>query len=157
MLGKQLLAILLTVIIYGCILTSPAVQAQSTSPGTTRDPLSLYINAGANPQQISKIKSIIQGFMNEQDQKAQALWELIHDMHDLSFQPAPSLSVVMAKQDQINKSSAEMANAKVKLMLQIRDVLTLPQKQRLVQIMRQASAAQAAAAPSGGTSSSGKP
>jgi Spy/CpxP family protein refolding chaperone len=145
--GRRLMPTLFS-LAAGLVLLAPsAVMAQGgggggaggaggAANGGQQNPLAIYQAAGASTDQLSKIKSMIEAFANAQQARGQAMWQLMKDMHALSLQPSPDPAAVMAKQDQINKANAEMANEKMKLMLAIRGSLSDDQKQKLVQLMQ---------------------
>jgi Spy/CpxP family protein refolding chaperone len=136
--GRRFMPVLLS-LAAGLILVAPySVQAQGGgASGGRPDPTAIYQQLGASSDQLQKIKELISQFENAQQAKGQAMFALIKDMHAMSLQPSPDESAVIAKQGQINQAGNDMANAKIKVMLAIRGILTPDQKQKLVQLMQQ--------------------
>jgi len=137
MAGRIVLSTVLAVAAGLALLAPYPVQAQDKSSGNAKqDPFALYIQAGASSEQIAQIHQLVDDFTEAQKQRGKAMVVLMKDMHTLSLQPDPDSGKVMDKQGEINKSANEMANAKLKLMLKIRSVLSPEQKQRLVQLIQ---------------------
>lgn len=115
-----------------------AVQGEGQSGGPApeeKDPVAIYVEAGAGPDQIVKIRELSKDF----EELARVRWQLMvnlkKDMQDLALQPDPQEKSVLAKQEEINKVFSEMASERIKLMLKIRNILTTVQKEKLVELM----------------------
>jgi Spy/CpxP family protein refolding chaperone len=139
--GRRVTPILLSVAASLILMAPSVVQAQegggAGGQGGGQSPLAIYQAAGASGDQLSKIQGMGEAFQKAQQARVQVLHGLMKDMYQLSLQPMPDSGAVMAKQDQINKAAADLANEKAKFMLSVRGVLTTPQQQKLVQIMQQ--------------------
>ncbi|GEM_PF-2271665 len=128
----------------GSLLLIPqAVHAQgdpNAAPaqgGNARDPVAIYIQAGATADQVQKIRDMSRQFEDMGRVRWQTLMNLQQKMRGLSLQPDPDEKTVLSTQDEINKVMAEMSTERIKLMLQIRGILTPDQKERLVAIMKE--------------------
>lgn len=111
----------------------PSEPATATRP----DPVSIYREAGAGEEQLNKIRELAKDFESSARVKAERIRNLMHQMQTLSFEPDPDEKKVFATQDEINSLAADMSNARIKLMLKIRGLLSPEQRFRLVQIMRE--------------------
>lgn len=101
------------------------------------DPLAVYRKAGINGEQEARIRKLAKDFETEQRVRLQKLIGLMKDMKELQLQPNPNDQTVLAKQDEINAATSEMASGRVQLLLDIRKVLTPPQRNKLVLIISQ--------------------
>lgn len=101
-----------------------------------KDPLELYKKAGINSEQESEIIKLMKGFESAHKVRMKSLFGLMKDMRSLQLQPFPSEEEVLEKQEEINKLSGDIATERIKLMLKIRKLLTPPQRQKLVQLVR---------------------
>ena len=112
--------------------------APSEGPGgpRSRDPLSIYREAGINADQESQIKELANQFEQANATRLQSVMALLQEMKELSLKPDPDEQAVIAKQEQISKFQAEMGMERIKLLLKIRHVLNAEQKQKLVEIMK---------------------
>jgi len=135
-------------------LAPPSVLAQSASesaPDTTKandstthtpsamrmeDPLSIYRAAGIDAEQEKQIHNLVKDFESESVPRMDALHKLLKEMRELSLQPLPEESAVLAKQDEINHAQNELANTRVKLLLKIRNSLKPEQRDKLVNLMK---------------------
>lgn len=121
----------------------PALAADTKPPQGKQayvqpDPLMIYKQAGIDQDQEKKIRALILSFDNLIHEKIGRMKQLRSDMNTLSFQTDPDESVVMAKQAEMNKLNNEVSNERLKMMLKIRGIMTPPQKQKLVELMKQA-------------------
>jgi Spy/CpxP family protein refolding chaperone len=97
-----------------------------------RDPLKIYRESGIDSEQEQKIRRLAKEFEDQQRVRLRLLGNMLKDMRSLELEPAPDEDKVMAKQGEINKVQNEINNERIKLLLAIRNVLTVEQKQRLV-------------------------
>lgn len=111
------------------------VQAQPQPP--QGDPVAIYREAGASPEQQQKIRDMAREFEQSAFVKAERIKNLMKKMQDLSLQPTPDEKVVMGTQDDINAAQADIANSRIKLMIRIRGLLTEEQRTKLVQILKE--------------------
>lgn len=119
-------------------------QAQAGSTGAASDPMTIYRQAGVSQEQEMRIRQLAKEFEDQARVKAKRMMGLIQEMHQLSLELDPDEKAVLAKQDEINSVTAEMANDRIKLLLSIRKQLTEAQKQKLVGMMKEGSSAPAA-------------
>jgi Spy/CpxP family protein refolding chaperone len=128
----------LTVLMSAFLLAPCAVQAQPRLPGSAmqQDPTAVYAKAGANPDQIAKIRTLGKAYEDTAKVRFQRMINLQTQMRELLIKPSPDEKAVLAKQEEINKIVAEMSNERVKLMLHIRGTLTPEQKQKLVEMQK---------------------
>ena len=133
------------------------------APAPTRrlnDPLAIYKQAGIDQDQEQKINNLVKSFDVTLKQKANEMIELMRAMRVLSLQPEPDEKATFAKQEEINRLNNEMATERIRLMLNIRRLLTPAQKQKLVGLMQGNAASTAAgtatspASPAAGTTAS---
>jgi Spy/CpxP family protein refolding chaperone len=117
-------------------LSNTAVSAQG-SMGATPDPTGIYREAGAQPEQLQKIRDLAKDYEQSAMVKAERAKNLLKKMQDLSLQPNPDEKAVLSTQDEINSLQAEMANSRIKIMLKIRTILSEEQRQHLVELMKQ--------------------
>lgn len=97
-----------------------------------RDPLKIYRESGIDSEQEQKIRRLAKEFEDQQRVRLRLLGNMLKDMRSLELEPAPDEDKVMTKQSEINKVQNEINNERIKLLLAIRNVLTIEQKQRLV-------------------------
>ncbi len=119
-------------------------QAQAGATGAASDPMTIYRQAGVSQEQEMRIRQLAKDFEDQARVKAKRMMGLIQEMHQLSLELDPDEKAVLAKQDEINSVTAEMANDRIKLLLSIRKQLTEAQKQKLVGMMKEGSSAPAA-------------
>ncbi len=157
--GRRFLPVLFSVAAGLMVCAPNMVQAQGGPPGGGggRDPMAIYQAAGASQDQMAKIRSLADSFNGPQQARAEKIRGLLREMNQLSMQPDPDKATVLAKQNEINNVTAEMANERTKLMLEIRGVLNSEQKQKLVQIMQSAEAQMRQRAAGGGGGGGGFP
>jgi Spy/CpxP family protein refolding chaperone len=101
------------------------------------DPLALYKRTGINQEQIDKINALTSEFQKLLTAKTQVLIGLMRDIRALSLQSDPDEKATLAKQGEINALNNEMADQRIKLMLNLRKVLSPEQRQKLVELMKQ--------------------
>jgi len=153
MAGNGMVPALFSMALVLFVMSPSVVQAQGQPggpPGPARDPIAIYRAAGCSPEQEAQIRELAKSFEELARAKGQQVVGLWKDMRNLSLQPDPEPSAIMAKQDEINKVNSDMATEKMKLMLSIRKVLTPDQKQRLVQLMQGPAQPGPSAGPGGG-------
>jgi Spy/CpxP family protein refolding chaperone len=112
-------------------------QLQARAQGTAPDPTAIYRDAGAQPEQLQKIRDVAKDFEQGALVKAERARNLLKKMQDLSLQANPDEKSVMATQEEINSLQAEMANSRLKVMLKIRAILNEEQREKLVGLMKQ--------------------
>lgn len=135
--AKQFLSNSLLTLLAVTVAAPYSVRAEvPTGAPPPPDPTAIYAAAGANAEQLQAIRDEAGEF----ERAAKVRWELMMNlqkqMHELSLNTDPDEKRVLAKQDEISKAMAEMAQEKIKLMLKIRGMLTPQQKQKLVELMR---------------------
>lgn len=119
---------------------SANVLPAASAPYTQNDPLAMYKRTGINQAQIDKINALTAEFQKLLTEKTQVMVGLMRDMRAISLQVTPDDKVTLAKQAEINALNNEMANQRIKLMLAMRNVLTVEQRQKLVQFMNEGAA-----------------
>lgn len=125
--------------------TAALAQGQEGAPQSP-DPVAIYKQAGANEEQEGEIRRLAKSFEDGQRVRLKTLVGLIKAMSELQLQPTPNDDEVLAKQDEINKLSNEMATERVKLLLKVRKVLKPEQRDKLVGIIKEGKQKAAAAA-----------
>jgi len=119
------------------LVTSSAAWAQQPQgPGEGEDPVSIYKEAGINPDQEGQIRKLARDFESAQRVRSKTVYGYLREMSEIQLEPDPAEEKVLAKQKDINDITATMANERVKLMLKIRAILTPEQKQRLVKLIK---------------------
>ncbi len=128
---------LLAAVLLPIVVSLNAVHAEDkVLPIAQRDPLAIYVVAGATPEQVQKIQQQVKEFEDQSKVEWQLLKNLHQQLHDLSLQVDPEEKGVLSTQEEINKVIAQMATERIKLMLKIRAVLNSQQKQKLVELMQ---------------------
>lgn len=110
-------------------------QAQA-GQGAATDPMAIYRQAGVSQEQETRIRQLAKDFEDQARVKAKRMMGLIQEMHQLSLYTDPDEKAVLAKQEEINSVTGEMATDRIKLLLTIRKQLTPEQKQKLVSMMK---------------------
>jgi hypothetical protein len=100
------------------------------------DPMAIYRGSGVNPVEERKIRQLAQEFETMQRVRHKLLSNLLEEMRQFEFETDPNATAVLAKQEEINKLSALMANERIKLLLAIRDIMKYDEKQRLVDTLQ---------------------
>ncbi|MCW5824063.1 MAG: hypothetical protein KIT34_14760 [Cyanobacteria bacterium TGS_CYA1] len=113
------------------------VRDSLTSAASSSDPLDIYREAGINKDQELKIRNLAKEFEDVQRVRLKTLFGLIEDMQDFQMKPDPAEAEVMAKQTQINNLRSEIANGRIKLLLDIRAILSTEQKEKLVALLKE--------------------
>lgn len=111
-------------------------QAQAGASSGASDPMAIYRQAGVSQEQEMRIRQLAKDFEDQARVKAKRMMGLIQEMHQLSLDTDPDEKAVLAKQDEINAVTAEMATDRIKLLLTIRKQLTAEQKAKLVGMMK---------------------
>jgi hypothetical protein len=102
----------------------------------SHDPMAIYRGSGVSPVEERKIRQLAQEFEGAQRVRAKLLSNLLEEMRELELNTDPDPKSVLAKQDEINKVSALMSNERIKLILNIREIMTFDEKQRLVETLQ---------------------
>lgn len=128
-------------LLFAAVLAVPAVSAQlaadaPTSKASSNDPISMYKEAGIDSSQEGEIRKLVKEFESAHRVRLKVVFRLIKEMRDLQLQPDPASEEVLAKQDEINKETSKIATERVKLMLKIRSILNLRQKEKLVELVK---------------------
>jgi Spy/CpxP family protein refolding chaperone len=116
-------------------------QSLPTSKSTNKDPIALYVEAGADKEQQSKIRDLVKQYEEGANVKAKDAMALFKKMKSLSLEPDLNETEIMLTQDQINKVQAEMATDRNRLLMRIRKTLTPEQRIKLVSLMQSKSQA----------------
>ena len=122
---------LLVFAFLSCVLAPQMVQSQA------QDPLLIYRQAGASPEQQSQIQALGDAFEKSAGPKVAQARQLLKKIQEYSLQPMPDEDAVFKTQDEINQLQMDMATSKLNLMLEIRRVLTPEQRIRLVKLMKE--------------------
>ena len=130
--------------VLACSLTFislPATNAQGQQnkqpAAQTRDPLAIYKATGISKEQEDKIMALTRTFESTLAEGGNKMIGYMRDMRAMSLQVDPDRKAVLAKQDEINKLNNETSVERIKLMLDIRNVLTHDQRKKLVQLMQE--------------------
>lgn len=119
------------------LLSAPNMVRAQYSPFESRDPIAVYVEAGATSEQQSKIRKLAKEFETTARVKIERASNLMKKMQQFSMEPMPDEQLVLSTQNEINSLQADMANARIRLMLAIRSVLTEEQRQRLVALLKE--------------------
>ncbi|SRR5579885_503775 len=137
--SEKIFALCLAVsLAFGYGMQASAQPGGGSSGGGNDDPLAIYRAAGINSDQEQEIRRLAKEFEDAQRVRLKSLLGLMQDMNNLQRQADPPEPEVLAKQEEINKLTNEMATERVKLLLKVRKVLTADQKQKLVKILTEA-------------------
>lgn len=135
--SRLILPILISLVAPFAASAQTAGALQQGGATQQKDPLSVYKEVGINNDQEAKIRQLSKEFEDSARVRDERVRNLMGEIFELSLQPAPDEATVLAKQDEMNKVQAEKATDRVKLLLNIRNLLTADQKQRLVTIMEE--------------------
>lgn len=119
--------------LFGSAIFSSAVFAQEFKS----DPVLIYREAGVNAEQESQIRRAAQDFEKPAKVRIERLSNLAKTLHDLSFEPELDENKILTLQEEMNQVQSGLNMDRIKLMLQIRRIMSLEQKQKFVQLMRQ--------------------
>lgn len=128
----------LAAIALGMVLgMAPNVVANAQPGMQPQDPIAIYVDAGASTDQQAKIRALAKEFETTARIKVERANNLFKKMHQLSLEPMPDEKTVLATQEEINNLQADMATSRLKLMLQIRALLSDEQRQKLVALLKE--------------------
>ncbi len=122
---------------FALFLVAPHAVLAQPYPPEQKDPIGVYVEAGATAEQQQKIRHLAKEFETNARIKIERAGNLMRKMQQFSLEPNPEEKVVLATQEEINGLQAEMANSRIKLMLNIRTILTGDQRQRLVELLKE--------------------
>jgi Spy/CpxP family protein refolding chaperone len=115
-----------------------SVYAADSENGTDKkDPVLLYREAGANPEQEAKIRQFAQEYDKEARVKVERLHKLSKQIKELSLEPEIDEKKILAVQDEINEAQNFLSTERIKLMLKIRSQLSPEQKTKLIELMKE--------------------
>jgi Spy/CpxP family protein refolding chaperone len=135
--------------LVGCSLFAApySVLAQDAPQGPSgHDPAAIYMQAGADKDQIVKIRQVAADFETKARASVKTLMTSVQEMQKLSLEPNLDEDKILATQDQINKVTSDMAIERMKLLINSRKLLTQDQRLELIELLKQR---RAQAAPSG--------
>ena len=118
------------------LLAPSAVLAQGGPGGPNGDPMAIYKEAGATPDELQKITDMRHEFEGQAKNWTSKLQSLQEKIRDMSLEPLPDEKKMLAAQDEVNKIISEVNTAHIKMMIQARATLTPPQRQKLVEILK---------------------
>jgi Spy/CpxP family protein refolding chaperone len=119
------------------------VQAQPVpEQGQRKDPIDMYVQAGATPEQQAKIRALAKEFEVGARIKIERAGNLLRKIQNFSLEPMPDEKAVLATQTEFNNLQADVATSRIKLMLQIRSILNDEQRLKLVQMLKEQQAPQ---------------
>lgn len=113
----------------------PMVQAQERSTQAA-DPIATYKEAGADAAQQEKILALASAYERKQEEKAHQVISQIKHLKALSLSPNLDEKTILQTQQGINKLQGEMATEKMRLLINIRKILSPQQRLRLVEILQ---------------------
>jgi Spy/CpxP family protein refolding chaperone len=102
-----------------------------------RDPIAMYVDAGASPEQQGKIRALATEFEKSAKVKIERAQNLLKKLQQFSLEPLPDEKTVLATQGELNALQSDIAMSRIRLMLQIRGVLTEEQRVKLVQLLKE--------------------
>lgn len=109
----------------------------SLTSAANADPLDIYREAGISKEQELKIRQMAKEFEDVQRVRLKTLFGYLEDMQEYQLKPDPAEAEVMAKQTQINNLRTEISNGRIKLLLDIRALLSPEQKEKLVALLKE--------------------
>lgn len=126
-----------TLLLAGSTGAAFAQGGEGAAEGDPRmqDPLALYRMAGINAEQEEQIRKLAKDFEDSQRVRVKSVIVLYKELKVLQLQPDPNETAVIAKQEEVNKVSSEMATERVRLLLKVRKVLTPDQRKKLVSLL----------------------
>jgi Spy/CpxP family protein refolding chaperone len=113
----------------------PASDNGASGNGAS-DPIAIYTEAGANQAQLESIKLLAEGLQSVNTERAKEIMGLIRDIRNLSLQPDLDGKKLLADQNRVNSLQSAMASERIKVLIKIRQLLTPPQREKLVTLMR---------------------
>lgn len=137
--SKAVLAVAIGVI--SAIGAPNMVLAQGAQMG--QDPIAMYVAAGATAEQQKQIRTLAHDFEMSARVKIERAQNLLKKIQMFSLEPLPDEKTVLATQAEFNQLQSDLATERIKLMLQIRNVLTDEQRVKLVQLLKDSRAQQA--------------
>ncbi len=143
--------ILTTSILNPALAQSPGGQAGSSG----NDPLQLFIEAGINNEQESKMRQMANQFEETVKAKNAEAGQWFTQLKQYTLEPNPDEYKYLHCQEEINKIHSEVSMLHAKFILSLRSVLTQPQKEKLVALMQQHLQQQAGGGPGGSGSMGG--
>ncbi len=134
----------LSCLVLGSNLLLQAQEANDDAPvrdsltsAASADPLDIYREAGISKDQELKIRHMAKEFEDVQRVRLKTLFGYLEDMQEFQLKPDPAEAEVMAKQTQINSLRSEISNGRIKLLLDIRALLSPEQKEKLVSLLKE--------------------
>ncbi|HEY9793293.1 MAG TPA: hypothetical protein V6D22_23030 [Candidatus Obscuribacterales bacterium] len=118
------------------LLAPSAVQAQGAPSGPGGDPMAIYKEAGATPDELQKISDMRKQFEGQAKGWTSKLQSLQEKIRDASLEPLPDEKKMLGLQDEVNKIIADVNTAHIKMMIQARAALTPPQRTKLIEILK---------------------
>jgi Spy/CpxP family protein refolding chaperone len=128
--------LILLLLVMPCSLNAVAADEQAATDDGASDPIAIYTEAGANQAQLENIKLLAQGLQSVNTERAKEIMALIRDIRNLSLQPDLDGKKLLADQNRVNSLQAAMASERIKVLIKIRQLLTPPQREKLVTLMR---------------------
>lgn len=120
------------------LVTSQSAYAQE--PGAAqaqRDPAALYLQVGADNNTVQKVRQLAADFETSIRSKYEAIMGQMREMQRLSLEPSLDEEKILATQDAINRGTADMANERIKLLINQRKLLSPDQRIKFVELLKQ--------------------
>lgn len=128
---------------FALFVLAPHTVLAQPSHQERKDPIAVYVEAGATDEQQQKIRQLAKDFDAAARVKIERASNVMKKIQQFSLEPNPTEKTVLAAQEELNTLQAELANSRIKLMLNIRTILTDDQRLRLVELLKERKAAQA--------------
>jgi len=117
----------------------PLLAHTAETEGVTerRDPVLIYREAGATPEQEAKIRQFAQEYDKEARVRVERLHNLTRQMKELSYEPEMDDKKILGMQDEINQLQNALSTDRIKMMLKIRGSLNNEQRTKLVELLKE--------------------
>jgi Spy/CpxP family protein refolding chaperone len=142
-LGKRIFLVTAGIMAGFSNLTAPSVVHAQDGPAP-HDANSIYSQAGADKDELDKIKAIGSDFEARSRTNYQSFMDAAQEMQRLSLEPTLDEAKLLATQEKMNKLTSDMANDRIKQLVACRNVLTPDQRNKLVELLRKRREANAA-------------
>lgn len=133
----------MAILVAVCAAVSP-VFAEMEAAAEKTDPVLVYRQAGASQQQESLIRQLAAEYEKAARVRVERIRNLSKQLTELSYNAELDDKQILALQEEMNELHARVNTDRVKLMLQIRALLSAEQKEKLVEILKEKRGAESA-------------
>ena len=116
---------------------SAYAQDAAGSPQQPHDPAALYLQVGADNNTVQKVRQLAAEFEATIRPKYEGIMTQMREMQRLSLEPTLDEAKILTTQDAINRATADMANERIKLLINQRKLLTPEQRAKFVELLKQ--------------------